>query len=174
MKNTPLGIRALSKSDLPKLSELAARSFVETYAGQDPMEELTAYCQKNLSETAFSAAMDEPSCAFFGAFDGPEPVGYLQLRFGQNERGEAAPADCWLHRIYLDRRAIGTGAGRLLMNFAAEKARERGCRRLWLVVYSKNERAIAFYRKCGMRQVGTFDFDFNGTIHVDPIFEMDV
>ena len=36
-----------------------------------------------------------------------------------------------------------------------DKARARGARELWLGVWERNERAQAFYRKCGFRKVGT-------------------
>jgi ribosomal protein S18 acetylase RimI-like enzyme len=42
------------------------------------------------------------------------------------------------------------GVGTLLLEAAAEKAREAGCRRMWLITTNDNEPAIAFYRHCGL------------------------
>ncbi len=41
------------------------------------------------------------------------------------------------------------------MNAVADTARARGARELWLGVWERNERAQAFYRKCGFEKVGT-------------------
>lgn len=43
------------------------------------------------------------------------------------------------------------GAGRALMGAAGAYARERGCRRLWLLTTNDNTRALRFYQMLGMR-----------------------
>jgi ribosomal protein S18 acetylase RimI-like enzyme len=44
------------------------------------------------------------------------------------------------------------------MAAAVEAARARGARTLWLGVWERNERAIAFYRKSRFADVGTQTF----------------
>jgi ribosomal protein S18 acetylase RimI-like enzyme len=43
----------------------------------------------------------------------------------------------------------GQGAGRKLLDAAAEEARKRGLRRLWLITTNDNTRAIRFYQRYG-------------------------
>jgi ribosomal protein S18 acetylase RimI-like enzyme len=50
------------------------------------------------------------------------------------------------------------------MRAAAEHAGVAGARTLWLGVWERNPRAIAFYRKCGFTEVGTQTFVL-GTDH---------
>jgi hypothetical protein len=45
----------------------------------------------------------------------------------------------------------GRGDGSALLEAAADVARDRGCRRVWLVTTNDNEPAIRFYRNRGMR-----------------------
>ena len=47
----------------------------------------------------------------------------------------------------------GKGDGSALLEAAVGAARDRGCRRLWLVTTNDNEPAIRFYRNRGMRLV---------------------
>jgi GNAT superfamily N-acetyltransferase len=47
----------------------------------------------------------------------------------------------------------GRGNGTALLEAAIGRARERGCRRVWLVTTNDNEPAIRFYRNRGMRLV---------------------
>jgi ribosomal protein S18 acetylase RimI-like enzyme len=83
------------------------------------------------------------------------PAGYAQLRTSQPPdcvRG-AAPLELW--RFYVDRMWQGRGIARALMERVETDARQRGARTLWLGVWERNERAMAFYRKCGFADVGS-------------------
>jgi uncharacterized protein len=55
----------------------------------------------------------------------------------------------------------GQGIGTALMNRAVKEAKERGCRRVWLVTTNDNTRAIRFYQKYGFAikavHIGAFD-----------------
>jgi ribosomal protein S18 acetylase RimI-like enzyme len=44
------------------------------------------------------------------------------------------------------------------MDAVVAAARSRGARTLWLGVWERNARGIAFYRKCGFRPAGTQTF----------------
>jgi ribosomal protein S18 acetylase RimI-like enzyme len=67
-------------------------------------------------------------------------------------------------RFYVDRPWHGRGVAQTLMAAAASMARAAGARTLWLGVWERNERAIAFYRKSGFADVGTKIFVL-GTDH---------
>jgi ribosomal protein S18 acetylase RimI-like enzyme len=55
---------------------------------------------------------------------------------------------------------------------AIEEARRLGGRTLWLGVYERNPRAIAFYRRFGMQVVGTKPWAWGGEVFQDPVMEM--
>ena len=63
-----------------------------------------------------------------------------------------------LHRFYVDRSAHGTGVAQALMSAVREAAREFGGRHIWLGVWERNPRAIAFYTKVGFVDVGSTVF----------------
>ena len=48
----------------------------------------------------------------------------------------------------------GRGVGEALLNACVRQAREWGCDVVWLGVWERNPRAIAFYEKWGFRRVG--------------------
>jgi ribosomal protein S18 acetylase RimI-like enzyme len=76
-------------------------------------------------------------------------VGYLMYHFGYWP-ADAAPS---LHVVdlYVDSAARGQGAGRALMDAAADALREQGGRRLIWTVWDQNHAAMAFYEKLGAR-----------------------
>jgi ribosomal protein S18 acetylase RimI-like enzyme len=62
-------------------------------------------------------------------------------------------ADRELEVVTLHAAQPGRGLGSRLLESAREKARELGCRRLWLITTNDNEPAIQFYRRRGMNLV---------------------
>ena len=84
-------------------------------------------------------------------------AGFAQLRVAHPPAGIAVHAPVELKRFYVDKPWHGQGLARTLMQAAEQAARARGARELWLGVWERNERAQAFYRKCGFRKVGHAD-----------------
>lgn len=72
-------------------------------------------------------------------------------------RGVTGPGRM-LHRFYLDQAWIGSGLALPLMAEAKTDAVRRGAAFLWLTVWERNSRAIAFYQKCGFTVVGSTTF----------------
>lgn len=60
-------------------------------------------------------------------------------------------SDCEL--VTLDAFTRRTGVGSALLTAAAEWARARGCRRLWLITSNDNLDAVRFYQRRGLRLV---------------------
>jgi GNAT superfamily N-acetyltransferase len=63
-----------------------------------------------------------------------------------------------LHRFYVDRPWHGRAVAQALMAAARDAACALGAHDLWLGVWERNARAIAFYRKCGFVDVGSHHF----------------
>ena len=82
-----------------------------------------------------------------GAPDGGDPSGVCQLRFRWSVWKSAE--DCWLEDLYVQESARRSGLGRALVEAAAERARERGCKRIELDVNEDNAPARALYEACG-------------------------
>jgi len=59
----------------------------------------------------------------------------------------AEEADCEV--VTLDSLLPGRGIGRALLEAAAAEARQRGCRRLWLVTTNDNTPALRWYQRLG-------------------------
>ena len=72
-------------------------------------------------------------------------------------------------RFYARTRWIGRGVGRGLMEAVLREARARGHDRVWLGVWERNERAIAFYKKWGFIKVGSQPFQLGNDIQTDLV-----
>jgi GNAT superfamily N-acetyltransferase len=86
------------------------------------------------------AAVDEDS----------PPAGVVQLRFRFGIW--RAGGDCLVEDVFVDESARGRGLARTLLEFATERALERGCRRMELDVNEANEAGLALYRSFGFTE----------------------
>ena len=58
------------------------------------------------------------------------------------------------------------------MDAAVEAAAARGARTLWLGVWERNARAIAFYAKCGFADVGAQPFTLGADVQTDRVMAL--
>lgn len=93
----------------------------------------------------------------------------MQVKASRPPPCVTGPAPLELSRLYLRVDTIGTGLGADFMRALHDEARRRGSRTLWLVVYSGNDKARAFYRRWGFADVGFTDFQFGGKVYSDPV-----
>lgn len=80
---------------------------------------------------------------------------------------------CWLGITIGEKAYQGLGIGKKAMNFIENYSYDLGYKRMELGVFAFNEKAIAFYKKLGYKQIGIIPkFTFhNGSWHDDIRFE---
>jgi GNAT superfamily N-acetyltransferase len=163
-----ISLRVATVADASLLSELGARLFEQTFAKDNTPEDMAGYLKSAFNPAQQMAELAEPRNLFFmaSAEDG-SVVGYAMLiRSSRTSTVEAAdPAE--INRIYIDRTLHGSGAGAALMSACIEQARAWNADALWLAVWEKNPRAIAFYEKSGFRQVGRKTFQLGSDLQHD-------
>jgi GNAT superfamily N-acetyltransferase len=105
------------------------------------------------SDNAFLAGverlMDDRDTEFvLAAVDADSPPsGITQLRYRMGIW--RAGRDCLVEDVFVDESARGHGVARALLDFATERALERGCRRMELDVNEANAPALALYESFG-------------------------
>lgn len=170
-----VSIRPCTPGDAVALSTVAAATFLETYAGIVEGRDILHHCQTTHAVAAYEALLADPARRLFLAEmePGGAPVGFI-LVSPPDLPTPTGEGDIELTRIYLLHRFHGTGLGRRLLDTAVATAREAGARRLLLAVYSRNERADAFYRRNGFSQVGTRIFHVGDNGYDDYILARDL
>ena len=77
-----------------------------------------------------------------------------------------------LCRIYCETAWQGCGVGSKLMQATHDQARAQGAETLWLGVWERNPRAIAFYERWGFRDVGSHIFVVGSDPQTDRIMQV--
>jgi ribosomal protein S18 acetylase RimI-like enzyme len=170
----PITVRRARPSDAEALAAFAARTFAETYSDQNSPENMALHLERTYSGSKQLATIADPAVDVLVAEDAGALAGYAQLRTGEAPTCVTSPASIELWRFYVDRPWHGRGVAQLLMAAVAEAARARTARSVWLSVWSRNDRAKAFYSRSGFRQVGTATFVLGTDVQDDWVMELPV
>lgn len=161
-------IRRASAADADLLALVGAATFLETFAPVHTAAEIVDHCRDEHSPDAYRRLIGPASDAWIvESVPTAAPLGYALLT-GADLPG-AAPGDLELKRIYVLSRLHGGGAGAELMRSCLARAQERGAKRVLLSVYSKNDRALAFYRKQGFEKISDHRFFVGETGYLDDV-----
>jgi GNAT superfamily N-acetyltransferase len=105
------------------------------------------------SENAFLAGVErlieerDTEYVLAAIAEGAEPCGVVQLRFRHGIW--RAGGDCLVEDVFVTAEARGHRVGHTMLEFATERALERGCRRMELDVNEENAAGLALYRSFG-------------------------
>lgn len=163
-------VRRAEVSDASRLAELAARTFAETFGAHNSADDLEAHLKSAYGAAQQADELADPDVRTLLVYGNDELVGFAQMRRKAFPTCVIAEKPVELHRFYLARSAQGTGAAKPLMLKAREAALELGGRHLWLGVWERNSRAIAFYLKSGFVNVGSHNFVVGSDTQTDWVF----
>ena len=147
-------IRAATIADVDALTAFGARTFFESFGADNTPEDMAKHLESAWRTDLQRAEILDPSFDTLIAVSNGALAGFAMLRDKEEPPGVAATRPVELWRFYVDKAWQGRGLARALMYAVDERARARGGRELWLGVWERNARAVAFYRKCGFEVVG--------------------
>jgi len=106
-------IRIATSADAEQLGALAARTFRDTFADDNSTDNMDAYVRDSFSLDRVRDELADDANTFLLAFvEGKElPGGYAKLRTGTTDSSVSGRDPIELHRLYVDRSAIGRGVG---------------------------------------------------------------
>lgn len=156
-------VRRATIADVARLSDLAAATFRETFEGENTPEDMARYLAEAFTPDRQAAEITDPAGTVLlaerrGKSGNSELVGYVHLVAGRAPAAVRGPAPLELKRLYVARAWHGRGVAQALMDAALDAARARGAETLWLGVWERNPRAVAFYAKYGFARVGEHAF----------------
>ena len=165
-------IRRADSSDAQLLADLAARTFSEAFAADNTPEDMSAYLAQAFTHESLATGLADPKATFLLASVEGEAAGYAKLYQGEPPRSVTGENPIELARIYVLQKWLGGGVGRQLMQRCVDEARASGSRVLWLGVWQRNPRALAFYRKWGFETVGEQIFRLGSDAQTDWVMQL--
>ena len=154
-------LRRATSLDAAWLAEFGARTFRAAYAHLMDEREIATYCNAAYGATQQDAELRRTDSVVLLAEASGERLGFCWV---VREPAAARPRcitdahAIHLSRIYVSPEAQGRGIGALLLDGAVTEARGFGGETLYLAVWEKNPRAIAFYERHHFAEVGRDGF----------------
>jgi diamine N-acetyltransferase len=171
MEHTHIKIRFAIPDEHTLLSEFGARAFYDSFAADNRPEDIQAYLSTAFNAEKQAEELADPLSVFLIAEIDGEMAGYPRLLEGQPSPSVTGKRPIELVRIYAGKAWIGQGVGAALMKACLEEAAQIGCDMIWLGVWERNERAIAFYRKWGFVEIGTQLFRLGTDMQTDVVMQ---
>ncbi len=155
---TPQFRRGLEE-DATALAHLAARTFEDAFAANNPPVAMAAYMARAFGPEQQAKELADPAIITILAELDDALIAYAQLRTTESPPScVAGPSPIELWRFYVEDQWHGRGVARQLFAEVEASARAAGGKTLWLGVWEHNGRAQTFYRKCGFTDIGDHEF----------------
>lgn len=146
------------------LRRLAIETYSDTFAHLNTPENMQAYLDSAFHPGRVAAELNDARSFFYLVEKASLVIGYLKLVDEVDAEDASIPAivrekpALLVERFYVVKEHHGVGVSSAMMQFCVDAARALGKTILWLGVWEKNPRAIAFYTKQGFALAGTHSF----------------
>ena len=160
-------VRLATKEDAVLIAEISHETFFHAFAADNTKEDMDQFLNEQFTKGKLMLEVGATENIFYLAYDGESVAGYVKLRDARkpNSLGEANALE--IARLYALPQFIGKGVGSVLMQLCIDVAKEKQKEVLWLGVWEKNERALAFYERWGFEKFGDTEFLLGGDLQRD-------
>ena len=174
MKTESIQIEQANEGQAVLVTELARKTFMETYGETSNQENLQLYIAAHFTEEQIARELSDPVFRFYIAWINNSVAGFVKIRKDRQPKGIVGKNCLEIQRIYVLQEYQGFSIGKELMKLVKNIAKEEGDQVIWLQVWQQNEKAIQFYRKSGFVVYETHTFDFGKEIHQDFLLRFDL
>jgi len=148
-------IRRATAGDAALLARVGADLFTSAFGPLNDPNDLRLYLAQAFSPAKQEAELvDANRTTWIAELPEGATAGYAMVIRGAASPAVVANHPAELQRFYVAPSFQGRGLAQELMSACVEQAHEWSCDALWLGVWERNPRAIAFYEKSGFRKVG--------------------
>jgi diamine N-acetyltransferase len=170
----PFQLRYGVPGDCLLLSRLGIETFTDSVGEQNSPENMAAYLARAFSPEQQAGELAVPGSRFLIVESEGVPAGYARTVLGPAPAEVRGRRPMEIVRFYARKSWIGRGVGPFLMRACLVEAQREGCDVVWLSVWEKNPRGIAFYRKWGFREVGSRAFQLGDDRQRDLVMARDL
>ena len=167
-------VRLADKNDAELIAEMSRATFYDSFAKDNTTEDMDIFLNEQFTKTALRKEVEERDGIFLLAYEDQVPCGYARMRLRNNEHIPADVNAIEIARIYAQSSAIGKGVGSALMEQCITIAKEQNKAVIWLGVWEKNERAIAFYQRWGFEKFSEHKFLLGRDLQTDWLMKRSV
>ncbi len=144
-----MNLRKVGLSDLQELREIGIESYVPHYEQMWKPEGLEWYLEKCFGEKFLQNEIAAENVEYYIISEKEKNIGVLKIVFHKPLPNSGVENALYLEKVYFIKDWTGKGAGREVMNFAFERAKEMRCDCVWLVAMDTADKPIKAYERVG-------------------------
>jgi ribosomal protein S18 acetylase RimI-like enzyme len=167
-------IRAAGLQDAGLITEIARKTFMETYGDMNTPENMEAYLQSQFSNERMKEEMESRHARFFLAYLDNVPAAFTKVRDDRQAKKLENIRALEIQRIYVLREYQGFSLGKAMLDMVKGLAQAEGYQTIWLQVWQKNNKAIRFYQKAGFMVFETASFLLGDSTQQDFLMRYDL
>lgn len=164
-----MNIRTAVPEDAAVLADLARTTFYDAFAATNDAADMALHLKRAYGVQQQAAEIQDSRITTLLVEQGGSAIAYAQIRDHHIPACVSGPTPIELWRFYVDREWHGRGIAPALMERVKVESRSRGAKTLWLGVWEHNNRARAFYAKCGFADAGEHIFLFGTDPQTDRV-----
>jgi GNAT superfamily N-acetyltransferase len=155
-------IRPARSDDAEPLATLGRQTFIDTFVDDFripyPADDLSVYLEKSFGVPKMREMLHDATQAWWVAERGGDILGFANTGPCKLPHPEVRPSHAELRRLYIARRAQGTGLGTRLLKEALAWMEAHTDGPLWIGVWSGNVRAQRLYAAYGFVKAGAYQY----------------
>ena len=167
-------LKKCTTDDLETLCTISRKTYEQTFAPLTTPENMQIFLAKAFDLEKLLNELSDKNSSFYFLFQENELAGYLKVNETPSQSDINDSQSLELERIFVKAEFQGKGLGQLLLEHAIQIAREKKKTYLWLGVWEKNKKALAFYQKNGFYQIGTHPYILGEDVQIDYILRRDL
>lgn len=167
-------IRVAGIQDAGLITEIARKTFMETYGEMNTPENMEAYLQSQFSDEKIKEEMESRHSRFFLAYLDEIPVAFTKVRDDRKAKKLEHIKALEIQRIYVLQEYQGFSLGKAMLDMIKGLAHKEGYQTIWLQVWQKNSKAIRFYQKAGFMVFETASFLLGSSTQQDFLMRYDL
>lgn len=169
-----LKIKKCEEDNLDVLIEISKETFISTFKDSNSEKNLKEYIEKAFNTNKMYEELLNENSVFYILYDDKIPVGYLKLNEGEGQSDIKDSSSLEIERIYVLKEFQGMGIGKILLDKAIDFAIDKKKDYIWLGVWEKNEKALAFYKKNNFIIISQHSFFMGDDEQIDYIMKKDL
>jgi len=167
-------IRKIDFSDIEVLKDIGTRTFIESFAELNTVENMQLYLEKSFSLKNLEKELGNHESEFYFAEYKSEVIAYLKVNWGKAQNEQSLPNALEIERIYVLNEFQGMRIGKQLFEYAVGIANKRNLNKLWLGVWDQNLKAIEFYTRQGFIEFDSHAFYLGKELQTDLMMKLEI
>ncbi len=160
-------IQKATSTDVTLIARIGAKSFVESHGDSAPGADIESYISKKFALNVVEGELNNPENDFHVIYFNGQAAGYSKMILNSPHPLIACTAITKLERLYLLKEFYDLKLGLALFEFITDISKKANQVGIWLLVWTKNQRAVGFYKKSGFEIIGNSDFKISKS-HSNP------